>query len=79
MNCHEITPNVTLSICSMGSAFLCRWSQMPQAHINFVYKLDGDIREVDIFNLAPTLLSLGELIQKATKRLTRTGQILELT
>jgi hypothetical protein len=46
---------------------------MPQAHINFVYKLDGDIREVDIFSLAPTLLSLGELIQKSNKELNPDG------
>src|SRR6266496_2242428 len=42
---------------------------MPENHLNFVYKLEGDIREVDIFKLAPTLLALGELIQESNRLL----------
>jgi hypothetical protein len=38
---------------------------MPENHVNFVYKLDGDVQEVDVFKLAPTLLALGELIQES--------------
>jgi hypothetical protein len=38
---------------------------MAESHL--VYKLEGDIREVDIFKLAPTLLALGELIQDSNQ------------
>jgi len=47
---------------------------MPERHINFVYKLEGDIGEVDVFNLAPTLLALGELIQESNRLLNPNGQ-----
>jgi hypothetical protein len=47
---------------------------MPENHLNFVYKLEGDIQEVDIFKLAPTLLALGELIQESNKTLYPDGK-----
>jgi hypothetical protein len=47
---------------------------MPESHLNFVYKLEGDVREVDIFKLAPTLLALGELIQESNKALYPEGK-----
>jgi hypothetical protein len=42
---------------------------MPDNHLNFVYQLDGDVKEVDVFKLAPTLLSLGQLIQDSNRAL----------
>src|ERR1035438_6169330 len=47
---------------------------MPESHLNFVYKLEGDVREVDIFKLAPTTLALGELIQESNKALYPEGK-----
>ena len=47
---------------------------MSDRHLNFVYKLDGDVKEVDIFKLAPTLLALGELIQDSNKELNPVGR-----
>jgi hypothetical protein len=38
-------------------------------HLNFIYKLEGDVTEVDVFKLAPTLLALGELIQDSNAEL----------
>src|SRR5258708_6094100 len=47
---------------------------MPENHLNFVYKLDGNVAEVDIFKLAPTLLALGELIQESNKEINPDGR-----
>lgn len=46
---------------------------MPENHLNFVYQLEGDVKEVDIFKLAPTLLALGELIQQSNFELNPSG------
>jgi hypothetical protein len=43
-------------------------------HVNFVYKLDGNVSEVDVFKLAPTLLALGELIQQSNSELNPNGR-----
>ena len=42
--------------------------------VNFVYKLDGDIEGVDVKDLSPILLSLGELIQEANKTINPDGR-----
>jgi hypothetical protein len=47
---------------------------MPDNHLDFVYKLEGDVREIDIFKLAPTLLALGELIQESNRELYPDGK-----
>ena len=47
---------------------------MPDNHVNFVYKLDGEVSEIDVFKLAPTLLALGELIQESNKLLNPSGK-----
>jgi hypothetical protein len=47
---------------------------MPENHVNFVYKLDGNVQEIDVFQLAPTLLSLGELIQESNRQINPTGR-----
>jgi len=47
---------------------------VPETHLNFVYKLDGDVREVDVFSLAPTLLALGELIQAGNQEVNPEGR-----
>ena len=47
---------------------------MPNNHINFVYKLDGDISEIDVFQLAPTLLAIGELIQESNREINPGGR-----
>lgn len=47
---------------------------MPESHVNFVYKLDGDIKEIDVFKLAPALLSLGNLIQESNRELNPDGR-----
>jgi hypothetical protein len=41
---------------------------------NFIYELGGDVGEMDVFELAPTLLSLGQLIQEANRTLYPNGQ-----
>jgi hypothetical protein len=46
---------------------------MPDNHLNFVYKLEGDVKEIDIFKLAPTLLAMGELIQQSNRELNPNG------
>jgi len=47
---------------------------MPDNQINLVYKLNGDVREVDVFQLAPTLLALGELIQEGNQEVNPGGR-----
>ncbi len=47
---------------------------MPENHLNFVYQLEGDVREVDVFKLAPTLLALGQLIQDSNRELYPDGR-----
>jgi hypothetical protein len=42
---------------------------MPDNHLNFVYQLEGDVKEIDVFKLAPTLLALGQLIQESNRAL----------
>jgi hypothetical protein len=43
-------------------------------HVNFVYKLEGDVKEIDVFKLAPTLLAIGELIQQGNAQLNPDGR-----
>ena len=45
---------------------------MPESHL--VYKLEGDIKEIDVFKLAPTLLALGGLIQESNRDLFPDGR-----
>jgi len=45
---------------------------MSESHL--VYKLEGNIREIDVFRLAPTLLALGRLIQESNQELFPEGQ-----
>src|ERR1035438_4893053 len=45
---------------------------MAESHL--VYKLEGDIKEIDVFKLAPTLLALGGLIQESNRELFPEGQ-----
>ena len=47
---------------------------MPENQLNLVYKLDGEIRELDVFQLAPTLLALGELIQESNREVNPGGR-----
>jgi hypothetical protein len=47
---------------------------VPENHLNFVYQLEGDVREVDVFKLAPTLLALGQLIQDSNRELYPDGR-----
>lgn len=43
-------------------------------HVHLVYALEGDVRSVDVFSLAPTLLSLGRLIQDSSRTLNPLGE-----
>lgn len=47
---------------------------MPENQINLVYKLDGEVSEIDVFQLAPTLLALGELIQESNREINPGGR-----
>jgi hypothetical protein len=47
---------------------------VPDRHLNFIYKLEGDVTEIDVFKLAPTLLAIGELIQEGNRSLYPSGQ-----
>jgi len=42
--------------------------------VNFIYALKGEPTEIDVFQLAPTLLSLGQLIQDSNHALYPDGQ-----
>lgn len=42
---------------------------MASNQLNFVYQLEGEVSEIDVFKLAPTLLSLGALIQESNRAL----------
>jgi hypothetical protein len=42
--------------------------------VNFIYKLGGDLGEIDVFALAPTLLALGQLIQEGNRTLYPDGK-----
>ncbi len=46
---------------------------MPES-LNFIYELEGDIREIDVFSLAPTLLALGNLLQESNRQLYPQGR-----
>jgi len=41
----------------------------PTAEVNLVYELKGEVKDVDVFRLAPALLSYGELIREANRTL----------
>jgi hypothetical protein len=45
---------------------------MSESHL--IYKLEGEIKEIDIFKLAPTLLALGSLIQDSNRDLFPEGR-----
>jgi hypothetical protein len=36
-------------------------------NVNFIYELEGEVSEIDIFKLAPTLLALGNLLQQSNQ------------
>jgi hypothetical protein len=38
-------------------------------NVELIYKLDGNLKEVDVFRLAPALLAAGHVIQEAHKDL----------
>jgi len=42
--------------------------------VNFIYELRGEQSEIDVFELAPTLLALGQLIQESNRTLYPGGQ-----
>lgn len=48
---------------------LLRLSTTQNEHVSFVYKLGGGPTEIDVFALAPALLSLGKLIQESNQTL----------
>lgn len=54
--------------------FLRRLSSPPKQRVNFIYKLAGEPQEIDVFELAPTLLALGQLIQESNRTLYPEGQ-----
>lgn len=47
---------------------------MPENQLNLVYKLDGEVSEIEVFQLAPTLLALGELIQESNREINPGGR-----
>lgn len=58
----------------------CYWAMTPirkptsEPPIHLVYALEGDLYEVDVFKLAPTLLHLGQLIQDSNTILNPAGE-----
>jgi hypothetical protein len=47
---------------------------VPDNHINLIYRPDGQVSEIDVFKLAPTLLAFGELIQESNQLLNPSGR-----
>jgi hypothetical protein len=49
-------------------------SSLSSNRVNFIYELGGEAGEIDVFELAPTLLSIGQLIQDSNRILNPNGQ-----
>ena len=47
----------------------------PKGRIELIYRLDGELREIDVFKLAPALTGIGELIQSAHAELGAEHQV----
>ncbi len=48
------------------------------AEVSLIYKLEGQVEDVDVFQLAPALLSLGELIRETNRTLNRDNEELSI-